>query len=265
MKKGEKGFLFYSLLTVRNLDRRTTTLSRDNVSLKLQHEIEIRALLLNTLAKTAPDRVGNLDNVENEATMAVKELDGFKTKTVKVRKLILKLGEIVECARNEKREAEERVLLLEEDIQQKEKLLHAKSFELRRRHGRTIEQEKSLHEEILTLKKEKEVTMDENAKLHEVCKQKDLRIHQKVQELKALEKEMQRRNSIHQQNLARLKNKVEEAWGLYETVKSRAEKRTAEFSEAAERLKASQGHLLDLWQTLKTVDSVVETSENNEL
>lgn len=195
--------------------------------------------------------------------MAVKELDCFKSRTTKVQSLILKLQEIVENEKSEKRNAEERLRNLSEEIRQKDTLLQAKSLELRRRHGKTIESEKMLHGEINALKNEKAAILKENARLHELCRQKDLQILQKVQEIKAIQQRVDERDAATQQNLAKMRKKVEEAWGLYESVKTRAQKRTAEFGEAAEKLKASQGHLLDLWQTLKNVDNVA--NENDEL
>lgn len=86
-----------------------------------------------------------------------------------------------------------------------------------------------------------------------------------VQEIKTIQHQLSERDAMHQEELAKVRKKVEQAWRLYESVKSRAERRTAEFSEAAEKLKASQGYLLDLWQTLKTVDTVVEANEHDEL
>lgn len=195
--------------------------------------------------------------------MAVRELDCFRTKTAKVQSLVLKLQEIVECAKKDKESAEEKLQNLVEEVRQKDTLLQAKSLELRRRHGKTLEAEKALHGEINALKNEKAAILQENARLHEVCRQKDLQILQKVQEIKAIQQQVGEQDGAHRLNLAKMRKKVEEAWGLYESVKTRAEKRTAEFSEAAEKLKASQGHLLDLWQTLKTVDNVA--NEHDEL
>ena len=197
--------------------------------------------------------------------MAVKELDCFKSRSTKVQSLILKLQEIIECAKKDKDSAEQKLQSLAEEIRQKDTLLQAKSLELRRRHGKALETEKALQGEINSLKSEKAAILKENARVHELCRQKDLQILQKVQEIKAIQQQVNEREAKHQQNLANLRKKVEEAWGLYESVKTRAEKRTAEFSEAAEKLKASQGYLLDLWQTLKTVDNVVEANEQDEL
>lgn len=195
--------------------------------------------------------------------MAVQELDCFKSKTAKVQSLVLKLQEIVECAKKDRDSAEGKLQNLAEEMRQKDTLLQAKSLELRRRHGKTLEAEKALHGEINALKNEKAAILKENARLHELCRQKDLQILHKVQEIKAIQQQVGRQNEAHQQNLAKMRKKVEEAWELYESVKTRAEKRTAEFSEAAEKLKASQGHLLDLWQTLKTVNHVA--NEHDEL
>ena len=197
--------------------------------------------------------------------MAVKELDCFKSRSTKVQSLILKLQEIIECAKKDKDSAEQKLQSLAEEIRQKDTLLQAKTLELRRRHGKALETEKALQGEINSLKNEKAAILKENARVHELCRQKDLQILQKVQEIKAIQQQVNEREAKHQQNLANLRKKVEEAWGLYESVKTRAEKRTAEFSEAAEKLKASQGYLLDLWQTLKTVDNVVEANEQDEL
>ena len=202
---------------------------------------------------------------QDEATIAVKELDCFKSRSTKVQTLILKLQEIVECAKKEKECAEEKLQGLAEEIRQKDTLLQAKSLELRRRHGKTLESEKALHGEITALKNEKAAIIKENARLHELSRQKDLQLLQKVQEIKAIQQQVDEREATHKQNLAKMRKRVEEAWGLYESTKTRAEKRTAEFSEAAEKLKASQGYLLDLWQTLKTVDNVVEANEHDEL
>ena len=198
---------------------------------------------------------------QDEASMAVKELDCFKSRTTKVQSLILKLQEIVENEKNEKRNAEEKLRDITEEMRQKDTLLQAKSLELRRRHGKTLESEKTLQGEISALKNEKVAILKENARLHELCRQKDLQILQKVQEVKAVRQQVDERDAANQQNLAKMRKKVEEAWGLYESVKTRAQKRTAEFSEAAEKLKVSQGHLLDLWQTLKTVDNVANEDE----
>lgn len=202
---------------------------------------------------------------QNEATMAVKELDNFKTRTAKVQNLILKMQEVVERAQKEKHNAEQKLQGLVEQLRQKDTLLQAKSLELRRRHGRTLEAEKALHGEMNAMKNEKANILEENARLHELCRQKDLQILQKVQEIKAIQQRVDERDAVHDQHLSKMRKSVQEAWGLYESVKSRAEKRTAEFSEAAEKLKASQGYLLDLWQTLKTVDNVVEANEHDEL
>jgi predicted nucleic acid-binding Zn-ribbon protein len=182
-----------------------------------------------------------------------------------VQSLILKLQEIVERAKKDKDNAEQKLQNLTEEIRQKDTLLQAKSLELRRRHGKALETEKALQGEIGTFKNEKAAILKENARLHELCRQKDLQILQKVQDIKAIHQQVNEREMTHKQNLANMRKKVEEAWGLYESVKTRAEKRTAEFSEAAEKLKASQGYLLDLWQTLKTVDNVVEANEQDEL
>ena len=197
--------------------------------------------------------------------MAVKELDCFKSRSTKVQSLILKLQEIVERAKKDKDNAEQKLQNLTEEIRQKDTLLQAKSLELRRRHGKALETEKALQGEIGTFKNEKAAILKENARLHELCRQKDLQILQRVQDIKAIQQQVNEREMTHKQNLANMRKKVEEAWGLYESVKTRAEKRTAEFSEAAEKLKASQGYLLDLWQTLKTVDNVVEANEQDEL
>jgi predicted nucleic acid-binding Zn-ribbon protein len=202
---------------------------------------------------------------QDEATMAVKELDCFKSRSTKVQSLILKLQEIVERAKKDKDNAEQKLQNLTEEIRQKDTLLQAKSLELRRRHGKALETEKALQGEIGTFKNEKAAILKENARLHELCRQKDLQILQRVQDIKAIQQQVNEREMTHKQNLANMRKKVEEAWGLYESVKTRAEKRTAEFSEAAEKLKASQGYLLDLWQTLKTVDNVVEANEQDEL
>ena len=197
--------------------------------------------------------------------MAVKELDCFKSRSTKVQSLILKLQEIVERAKKDKDNAEQKLQNLTEEIRQKDTLLQARGLELRRRHGKALETEKALQGEISTFKNEKAAILKENARLHELCRQKDLQILQRVQDIKAIHQQVNEREMSHKQNLANMRKKVEEAWGLYESVKTRAEKRTAEFSEAAEKLKASQGYLLDLWQTLKTVDNVVEANEQDEL
>jgi chromosome segregation ATPase len=235
-----------------------------------QHQGEIRALLENACQSSpVPTVAFDISNPEisgqDEATMAVKELDCFKSRTTKVQSLILKLQEIVECAKKDKQSAEQKLQSVAEEIRQKDTLLQAKSLELRRRHGKTLEAEKALHGEITALKNEKAAILKENARLHELCRQKDLHILQKVQEIKGIRQQVDERDAAHQQHLATMRKKVEEAWRLYESVKTRAEKRTAEFSEAAEKLKASQGYLLDLWQTLKTVDTVVEANEQDEL
>lgn len=171
----------------------------------------------------------------------------------------------VESAKNDKESVYCQLQVLEDELRQKEALLQAKSQELRRRHCKALEMEKSLNAQIESLTKEKEKVGNENSRLHEVCRQKDLQILGKVQEVKAVRKEIGEREKAHQHNLDKMKTKVEEAWNQYTSVKTRAEKRTAEFNEAAEKLKVSQGYLLDLWQTLKTVDNVVETNENDEL
>lgn len=120
------------------------------------------------------------NNEQDEATMAVRELECFKKRTDKVESLVLKLRDIVEGAKRDKKSAEEKLQTLEEETRQKDVLLQAKSLELRRRHGKTLESEKALQSEITVLKNDKAIIIKENAKLHELCRQKDLQILQKV-------------------------------------------------------------------------------------
>lgn len=199
-----------------------------------------------------------------DASLAVQELDTFKTRAVKVQSLILKMHALVESTRNDNESVHCQLQALEDELKQKETLLQAKSQELRRRHCKTLETEKSFQVKIESLTEERTRGANENARLHDVCRQRECQIAEKSQEVKCLHAEIAKREKTHQQNLGNMRKKVEEAWNQYNSVKTRAEKRTAEFNEAAEKLKVSQGYLLDLWQTLKTVDNVVE-AESDEL
>ena len=190
--------------------------------------------------------------------MAVQELDTFKTRAARVQAMILKMHALAENTKNDKESAYCRLRVLEDELAQKEALLQAKSQELRRRHCKTLEMEKSLHVQIEALMEERTRVGDENARLKGVCRQKDSQIAEKSNEVNGLHAEVAKREKAHQQNLVKMRKRVEEAWGQYNSVKTRADRRSAEFNEAAEKLKISQGYLLDLWQTLKTVDNVVE-------
>lgn len=197
--------------------------------------------------------------------MAVQELDHFKTRAAKVQSLILKMQAVVESEKNDRENVYCKLQALEEELQRKEALLQAKGQELRRRHCKTLEMEKSFQEKIESLTEEKDRAGIEKSHLNSVCQQKDQQILEKNQELKKLQAEIAEREKAHQQNLGKMRKKAEDAWSQYASVKSRAERRSAEFNEAAEKLKVSQGYLLDLWQTLKTVDNVVETGENDDI
>ena len=193
-----------------------------------------------------------------DGKFAVGELDIVKRKLSDVQKSIKHLiGSLAETER-EKKSVESKIDLLNTELSRKESQYEAKCEDLKRAAKTASEHEVSLRSRIDGLTSENDELNLELRRVVGVLKKKDLELVEKSQELKHLQTAYKDEQRAMKNKMASLEQENGGLWLDFKEADKRAEIKEKEFKELVDRLKASQGYLHSMFNSLSNMDDELQ-------
>ena len=210
-----------------------------------------------------PDQRSQQAGAENfkdviDGKFAIGELDIAKRSLSDVQKSIKHLiGSLTETEK-EKKSVESRIDLLNGELCRKESQYEATCEDLKRIAKTASEREVSLRSNIEGLTSEKDELNSELRRVVGVLKKKELELVEKAQELKHVRTTYKDEQRTMQNKMAALEQENDGLWLDYTEANKRAEIKEKEFKELVERLKASQGYLHTMFNSLTNMDDELQ-------
>ena len=210
-----------------------------------------------------PDQRSQQAGAENfkdviDGKFAIGELDIAKRSLSDVQKSIKHLiGSLTETEK-EKKSVESRIDLLNGELRRKESQYEATCEDLKRMAKTASEREVSLRSNIEGLTLEKDELNSELRRVVGVLKKKELELVEKAQELKHVQTTYKDEQRTIQNKMAALEQENDGLWLDYTEANKRADIKEKEFKELVERLKASQGYLHTMFNSLTNMDDELQ-------
>lgn len=210
-----------------------------------------------------PDQRSQKAGVENfkdviDGKFAIGELDIAKRSLSDVQKSIKHLiGSLTETEK-EKKSVESKIDLLNGELCRKQSQYEATSEDLKRIAKTASEREVSLRSNIEGLTSEKDELNSELRRVVGVLKKKELELVEKAQELRHVQNTYKDEQRTMQNKMAALEQENDGLWLDYTEANKRAEIKEKEFKELVERLKASQGYLHTMFNSLTNMDDELQ-------
>lgn len=210
-----------------------------------------------------PDQRSQQAGAENfkdviDGKFAIGELDIAKRSLSDVQKSIKHLiGSLTETEK-EKKSVESRIDLLNGELCRKESQYEATCEDLKRMAKTASEREVSLRSNIEGLTLEKDELNSELRRVVGVLKKKELELVEKAQELKHVQTTHKDEQRTMQNKMAALEQENDGLWLDYTEANKRADIKEKEFKELVERLKASQGYLHTMFNSLTNMDDELQ-------
>lgn len=197
-----------------------------------------------------------------DGKFAIGELDIVKRKISDVQKSMKHLiGSLAETEK-EKKVVESRMDLLSGELGRKESQYEAKCEDLKRAAKTASEHEVSLRSRIEGLTSEKDELNSELRRVVEVLKKKEVELVEKSQELKHLQANYNDEQRKMQNKMTALLQENDGLWLDFKEADKRAEIKEREFKELVERLKASQGYLHTMFNSLSNMDDELQRARD---
>lgn len=210
-----------------------------------------------------PDQRSQKAGVENfkdviDGKFAIGELDIAKRSLSDVQKSIKHLiGSLTETEK-EKKSVESKIDLLNGELCRKQSQYEATSEDLKRIAKTASEREVSLRSNIEGLTSEKDELNSELRRVVGVLKKKELELVEKAQELRHVQNTYKDEQRTMQNKMAALEQENDGLWLDYTEANKRAEIKEKEFKDLVERLKASQGYLHTMFNSLTNMDDELQ-------
>ena len=193
-----------------------------------------------------------------DGKFAISELDIVKRSISGVQKSIKHLiGSLAETEKG-KKSVESKIDLLKGELCRKESQYEAKCEDLKRTANTASEREVSLRRNIEGLTSEKDELNSELRRIVGVLKKKELELVEKAQELKHLQTTYKDEQRAMQNKMAALEQENDGLWLDFTESDKRAEIKEKEFKELVERLKASQGYMHTMFNSLTNMDDELQ-------
>lgn len=200
-----------------------------------------------------------------DGKFAIGELDIVKRKLSDVQKSIKHLlGSLAETEK-EKKTVESKIDLLNGELGRKESHYEARCEDLRRAVKTASEQEVSLRGRIDGLTSEKDELNSELRRVVGVLKKKELELVEKSQELRHLQTAHKEEQRAMKNKMASLEQENDGFWLDFKEADKRAEIKEKEFKELVDRLKASQGYLHSMFNSLSNMDDELQKARDIEV
>ena len=197
-----------------------------------------------------------------DGKFAIGELDIVKRKISDVQKSMKHLiGSLAETEK-EKKAVESRMDLLNGELGRKESQYEAKCEDLKRAAKTASEHEVSLRGRIEGLTSEKDELNSELRRVVGVLKKKEVELVEKSQELKHLQATYNDEQRKMQNKMTALLQENDGLWLDLKEADKRADLKEREFKELVERLKASQGYLHSMFNSLSNMDDELQRARD---
>ncbi|XP_068714557.1 myosin-13-like [Montipora foliosa] len=248
-----------------------------DLTIRNREELEIKMCeyfkrLENTLISQRGQRIADTDHrkepgVENfkdvmDGRFAIGELEIVRRKICDVQKSIKHLvGSLAETEK-EKKSVESKIDLLNGELCRKESLYKEKCEDLKRAAKTATEHEKSLRSRIDGLTSEKDELNTELRRIVAVLKKKEVELVEGSQELKHLQAAYKDEKRTLQNKITSLEQENDGLWLDYKEADKRAEIKEKEFKELVDRLKASQGYLHTMFNSLTNMDDELQRARD---
>lgn len=197
-----------------------------------------------------------------DGRFAIGELEIVRRKVLDVQKSIKHLvGSLAETDK-EKKSVESKIDSLNGELCRKESLYREKCEDMKRVAKTASENEVTLRSRIEGLTIEKDELNSELRRTVAVLKKKEVELVEKCQELKHVEAACKDEKRGLQNRLTSLEQENDGLWLECKEADKRAEIKDREFKELVDRLKASQGYLNTMFNSLSSMDDELQRARD---
>lgn len=197
-----------------------------------------------------------------DGRFAIGELEIVRRKVLDVQKSIKQLvGSLAETDK-EKKSVESKIDSLNGELCRKESLYRDKCEDMKRAAKTASENEVTLRSRIEGLTIEKDELNAELRRVAAVLKKKEVELVEKCQELKHAQAACKDEKRGLQNRLTSLEQENDGLWLECKEADKRAEIKDREFKELVDRLKASQGYLNTMFNSLSSMDDELQRARD---
>ena len=197
-----------------------------------------------------------------DGRFAIGELEIVRRKVLDVQKSIKQLvGSLAETDK-EKKSVESKIDSLNGELCRKESLYRDKCEDMKRATKTASENEVTLRSRIEGLTIEKDELNAELRRVAAVLKKKEVELVEKCQELKHVQAACKDEKRGLQNRLTSLEQENDGLWLECKEADKRAEIKDREFKELVDRLKASQGYLNTMFNSLSSMDDELQRARD---